>query len=68
MAALFFGVGFLQLHQVTLADVPGMGVAQPGAEQIQCERVAFHLLHQRLELRLRALHPERSEQRHAGFL
>jgi hypothetical protein len=44
-----------------------VGVAKVSAKQIQGERVAFHLLHQRLELLLRARHPERAEQRHASI-
>ena len=68
VAALFLGVGFLQLHKVTPADVPRVGVAQVGPEEVQGQRVAFHILHQRLEFLLRAIYPERPEQRHAGFL
>ena len=74
-----FGVGFLQLHEVALADVPGVGVAQVSAEQVQGKGVAFHVFDQLLEF-VHALvavvqrnvpekttpHSERLEQMHTG--
>ena len=49
VATLFLGVSFLQFHEVAFADVPGVGVVQVSAEQIQGERVTLHILDQLLK-------------------
>src|SRR6266851_7667988 len=67
MSSLFLSVGFLEFDEVALSDVAAVGVAKITAKQIQSERVAFHILNQRLELLLRSLYSERPEQRHASF-
>jgi hypothetical protein len=50
VATQFVGIGLFELHQIALTDVPGVAVAQVAAEQVQGERVAFHILDQFLEL------------------
>ena len=67
VAPLLLGVGFFELHEIALADVPAVSVAQISAEEVQGEGVAFHVLHELFELLRRAVHAERAEQGHASF-
>ncbi len=67
VAAQILGVGFFELHEVALADVPGVGVVEVSAEQVQGERVAFHVFHQLLEIGLgTGSHADGPEQLHPG--
>jgi len=67
VAALFLGVGFFELDEVALADVAGMCVVQPAAEQLQREGVALDLFHRGLEFPRRAFDVERGQQVRAGL-